>query len=268
MFIEMEIEVLIVISAFIGSILSGLFGGGAGLIFTPTIYLFLSHTHPNSSHIMQTSITTMIASLMVSGLAAIVKHHRYNYIDWKVLKWSAPLIITGSILGCFVMTHISSQSVIYVFSLATLILAVRSTRKLIFHPPQNNIGSYHGWLFRYFGSFILGLISTLSGAASFVVPYYECIGLNIKKAIGTTTAVVWLYSIFVLIFMISLGLNQDNLPPGNIGFLNYKYLWLFMIPTIPGALLGAKLANILPERKLKILFTILLYFIGSSMLVS
>lgn len=118
------------------------------------------------------------------------------------------------------------------------------------------------------GSFILGVISTLSGAASFVLPYYESIGLNIKKAIGTTTVVVWLYSIFVLIFMIFLGLHEDKLPTGNIGFLNYQYLWLFTIPTIPGALLGAKLANMLPERKLRISFTGLLYVIGFSMLVS
>ncbi|MEQ1974269.1 sulfite exporter TauE/SafE family protein [Xenorhabdus sp. SGI240] len=264
----MYIDILIIISAFIGSILSGLFGGGAGLIFTPTIYLFLSYTNPHSSYIMQTSITTMIASLMVSGLVAIVKHHKYNHIDWRVLKWSAPLIIMGSILGCFAMTVVSSQSVIYVFSLATLILAVRSTQQIISNKSQDNINRDLGWSFRYIGSVLLGLISTLSGAASFVVPYYERIGLNIKKAIGTTTVVVWLYSVFVLIFMISLGLNQNNLPPGNIGFLNYKYLWLFIIPTIPGALLGAKLANILPERRLKISFTILLYFIGLSMLFS
>ncbi len=64
----MYIDILIIISAFAGSILSGLFGGGAGLIFTPTIYLFLSYANPNSSYIMQTSITTMIASLMISGL--------------------------------------------------------------------------------------------------------------------------------------------------------------------------------------------------------
>ncbi|MBD2794291.1 sulfite exporter TauE/SafE family protein [Xenorhabdus szentirmaii] len=264
----MYIEILIIVSALVGSILSGLFGGGAGLIFTPTIYLFLSHANPGSSHIMQTSITTMIASLMVSGLVAIFKHHRYNHIDWNVLKWSAPLIIIGSVLGCFVMSYISSQVAIYFFSIATLLLAIRSTQKLASHASTNNINVTRSGSFRYLGSFILGLISTLSGSASFAVPYYENIGLNIKKSIGTTTVVVWLYSIFVLIFMISLGLNQDNLPPGNIGFLNYKYLWLFMIPTIPGALLGAKLANILPERKLKISFTILLYVIGVSMLIS
>lgn len=261
-------DVLIIIAAFFGSILAGLFGGGAGLIFTPTIYLFLSHTNPDASHIMQTSITTMIASLMLSGLVAIFKHHRYGHIDWAVLKWSSPLVIIGSVIGCFIMTYISSRSVIYFFSLATLALAVRSTKRLITPTTENNTMKDCGWSFKYLGSFILGLISTLSGAASFVLPYYEKVGLNIKKAIGTTTVVVWFYSIFVLIFMISLGLNEDKLPVGNIGFLNYEYLWLFTIPTIPGALLGAKLANILPEKKLKTSFTILLYIIGISMLIS
>ena len=94
------------------------------------------------------------------------------------------------------------------------------------------------------------------------------IGLNIKLAIGTTTVSVWLYSIFVVVIMIISGLNQNDLPSGNIGYLNCQYLLLFMSPTIPGAIIGAKLSNYLPEKKLKIAFTFLLFAIGTSMLYS
>lgn len=261
-------DFLIIASAFIGSVLAGLFGGGAGLIFTPTIFLFLSHNNPDASHIMQTSITTMIASLMLSGVVGIFKHHKYNHIDWNALKWSAPLVVLGSILGCFTMSYMSSKTIIYVFSLATIALALRTTKKLLNNENKDKKTIKASWGFKYLGSFILGLISTLSGSASFVVPYYEKLGLNIKQAIGTTTVVVWLYSVFVLVFMISLGFHENNLPAGNIGFLNYQYLWLFMIPTIPGTLLGAKISSILPERKLKISFVTLLYVIGISMLFS
>lgn len=261
-------DILIVVAAFLGSILAGLFGGGAGLIFTPTIYLFLSRANPGADHLMQTSITTMIASLMVSGLIAACKHHRYGHIDWAVLKWSSPLIIIGSVVGCFIVAYLPSHAMIYFFSLATLTLAFRSSRQLIAPATDRVVQPNNGWSFKYVGSFALGVISSLSGAASFALPYYEKIGLSIKKAIGTTTVVVWLYSIFVLIFMVFLGLHEDKLPTGNIGFLNYQYLWLLTIPTIPGALLGAKLSQVLPERKLKIAFTILLYVIGLTMLIS
>lgn len=262
------LDILVIVSAFIGSILAGLFGGGAGLIFTPTIFLFLHSIDPNANNIMQTSITTMIAALIPSGILTTIKHNKYNHIDWTVFKWSAPIICIGSSLGCFAMTRLPSQIIMYTFSFTTVILALRATYKF-FSSDKTNIKKHpeSSLAFKYIGSLILGFICTISGAASFVVPFYEKLGLNIKKAIGTTTIVVLCYSIIVLFFMILLGLKENNLPTGNIGFLNYKYLLLFMIPTFPGALLGTKLAQLLPEKKLKFLFIMLMYVIGISMLL-
>jgi len=68
--------------------------------------------------------------------------------------------------------------------------------------------------------------------------------------------------------MIISGLHQSGLPSGNIGYLNYQYLLLLMSPTIPGAIIGAKLSNYLLERNLKIAFTFLLLAIGISILYS
>lgn len=259
-----SIDILMVCAAFFGSILAGLFGGGAGLIFTPTIYLFLSHVYPNAEHIMQTSITTMIAALIPSGIVASVQHHRYAHIDWSVFKWSAPLICMGAVVGCFLMTFISSHNMMLIFSVVTLILAIRATLKLIQKHQQHAVGRTSLTL-KYVGSVILGIVSTISGAASFIVPYFEKVGLSLKESIGTTTIVVLCYSLIVLGFMIQLGLNATHLPDGNIGFLNYHYLWMLILPTFPGVLVGTKLAKLLPERKLKILFTVLLYCIGMSM---
>jgi len=260
--------ILILITAFLGSILAGLFGGGGGLIFTPAIFLFLTYKNPHASYIMQTSITTMITSMLLSGLVAAIKQHRYNQVDWKTLHWSAPLIIVGAICGCFVMMVLPSKLLTYFFASATLILAAKSAHKLYNKPLIEVSTPPTSWYFRYIGSFFLGIICTISGSASFVVQFYERIGLNIKKAIGTTTVSVWLYSIFVVLIMIISGLSQCDLPSGNVGYLNYQYLLLFMSPTIPGALVGAKLSNYLPERNLKIVFTFLLIVIGIGMMYS
>lgn len=264
----MIFSILILITAFLGSILAGIFGGGGGIIFTPAIFLFLSYKDPAASYLMQTSITTMITSMLLSGLVASFKQHHYQQIDWKTVRWSAPPIIAGAIFGCFIMILIPSRILTYFFAVATLLLALKSGLKLYSTSSQQLIHKTTSWYFRYFGSFLLGVICTVSGSASFVVQFYEHIGLKIKLAIGTTTVSVWLYSIFVVVIMIISGLNQNDLPSGNIGYLNYQYLLLFMSPTIPGAIIGAKLSNYLPDRKLKIAFTFLLLAIGISMLYS
>ncbi len=264
----MLLSLLIILAAFAGSILAGLFGGGAGLIFTPTIFLFLSYKNPHADHLMQTSITTMITAMLVSGLVSCFKQHKYKQIDWSAVRWSIVPIVIGALIGCVVMMFVSSKNLTYFFAIITLLLSVRYIFKL-YQQPKNIVLSENntGNLFKYVGSFILGIISTVSGSASFAVPFYEYAGLGIKSAIGTTTITVWVYSVFVVITMIVSGIGQSNLPAGNIGFLNYSSLLLFMLPTIPGAMLGAKLSHFLPEKTLKIGFTILLVVIGVTMLL-
>ena len=194
----MMVYILILIPAFLGSIIAGLFGGGAGLIFTPAMFLFLSHYNHNADHLMQTSITTMLTSLILAGFVASVKQQKYKHIDWNVIKWSAPFVVLGSMTGCYVMTLISSKTsktLKLIFAIAILILAARYTYTLYSknHHLKENNRNYKlsdSVILKYFGSFSLGLICTVSGAASFSVPYYQKIGLNIKLAIGTTTALL------------------------------------------------------------------------------
>lgn len=259
-----------IVLAFLGSILAGLFGGGAGLIVTPSIYMLLNYSNPQASGLMQTSITTMVGSLILAGFIGIYKHAKYDHIEWPVVKKSVPWVMVGAALGCFAMSHISNSAMVLIFAIATLVLALRSTLQLRRKNSSPNAGESHSSYSpgsMYGGSFLLGIVSTLSGAASFAVPYYEYLGLTIKKAIGTTTVIVLLYSIVDLVFMISIGWHVHHLPAHNIGFLNYYYLILFLIPTIPGTLLGAKWARVLPTYYLKLFFTVLLYVIGISMLV-
>ncbi len=277
---------LLFLTAFVGSFVAGLLGGGAGLIMTPAIFWFLSYQNPHADYLMQTSIVTMVTALMLSGVVAIKKHHDYRHIDWQAVRYTTLWIIIGTLCGCWLMVAISSKQMNYVFAIATLVIACRyivqmiqasrnaKTSKLHNIQDDNRTGhieqSMQGYgtsIFQVIGGVVLGVVSTVSGAASFVVPYYEHLGLDIKKAIGTTTVVVWLYSIIVTIVMIISALSLKNLPQGNIGFLNYKYLLVLTLPTIPGIMLGAKLTSVLPEKIIRVGFIILLLCIAVAMLL-
>ncbi len=268
---------LLLLAAFLGSVLAGLLGGGAGLIMTPTIFWFLSYQNPNADYLMQTSIVTMVTALMFSGIIGIKKHHDYQHIDWQTVRYSTLWVLFGTIIGCWLMFEISSQQLNIIFAVATLVIAcryilqLRQTSYRYLKPPHlskdKNLTGYCQNAYQTIAGIALGIISTISGAASFVVPYYEHLGLDIKKAIGTTTVVVWLYSLVILVVMVVSGLNAENLPEGNIGFLNYRYLLLLTLPTIPGFILGAKLTKILPEKVIKISFIILLFCIAIAMLL-
>lgn len=268
---------LLLLAAFFGSVLAGLLGGGAGVIMTPAIFWFLSYQNPNADYVMQTSIVTMAATLTLSGILGIKKHHDYQHIDWQMVRYSTLWVVLGTILGCWLMFEISSRQLNIIFAVSTLIIACRyvlqlrtvSYRSVVkAHLIKDKTLTGHCQSgYQTIGGVVLGVISTISGAASFVVPYYEHLGLNIKQAIGTTTVVVWLYSLVIIAVMVVSGLNADNLPTGNIGFLNYRYLLLLTLPTIPGFVLGAKLTKMLPEKVIKISFIILLFCIAVAMLL-
>ncbi len=268
---------LLLLAAFFGSVLAGLLGGGAGLIMTPTIFWFLSYQNPNADYVMQTSIVTMVTALMFSGLIGIKKHHDYRHIDWQTVRYSTLWVLLGTTIGCWLMFEISSRQLNIIFAVATLIIACRyvlQLRQISLRSAVNShlikdktLTSYCQNRYQTIGGVALGAISTISGSVAFMLPYYEHLGLDIRKAIGTTSIVAWLYSLVILVVMVISGLNADNLPAGNIGFLNYRYLLLLTLPTIPGFMLGAKLTKMLPEKVIKISFIILLFCIAIAMLL-
>jgi uncharacterized membrane protein YfcA len=233
-----------------GGIISGLFGGGSGIVFVPGFFSMLSYYYPNSDHLMQTSISTGFASSIFIGLFASRKQIKYGYVKLAPLKATFPYIISGSIIGVYLMTIIPSKKLKVFFGIVLFLVAVWMTKRLLLPVKQKRISSIQKILL----GALAGLCTVLSGVSAFFVPFFIRYGLEIKGAIGSSTIVTFSLTLIMSIMTILLGLHASNLPPHSLGYLNLDILLAGILPSIVGATIGSKLTHVLPMKPLQYIY--------------
>ena len=257
---------LIIYSALVGflaSCLSSIFGGGFGLLSVPAIFWIISHFFPEVTQTMQMTIATGSLCSIPLGIIASYKQIGYKNFDFTLYKNVIIFMTTGALVGAFIATIVSSDWLKYLFAIIVLMAAVWL---LILKPQQKNKPIPTTPLFRLFSSGVGG-ISTLTGVSVFSVPFFVIYGIEIKKAIGTSTVVVFTYSTIAGIWMICLGLPTMGISWYNFGYANLAIFSSALIPSIIGGLTGAKLVNVLPSQLLKKIFILMMFIVSISMLI-
>ena len=123
-----SLTVLIIIVSTLAGFVSGVFGGGAGLINVLGFYLLLAYYYPDSSHIMQVAIASGVSSSILLGLIASMKQYKYRQVCNHTLKRVLPSVALGGTLGVFLMALISSYSL--------KILKTPQKFKIVYNTPE------------------------------------------------------------------------------------------------------------------------------------
>jgi len=251
-----------ILIGFFASFISALFGGGAGLITVPTIYWLLSHYTTNHHHLMQITVTTGASIAIPIGVIATLRHYRYHNIDKTALTSTLFPVLFGAAMGTMLLTVIDSHTLKLYFGIMVIFMAFWVLR---FNPERGNV--YHlSKLKLKFISALVGLISMTVGVSVFTVPFLMKIGLPFKKAIGTSTVLVFGYSILGALSLIALGIAIAGISPGRVGYLYAPIFLSAIIPAIIGSILGAKLAHILPQHIIKYCFVAMMVIAGMLMI--
>jgi len=90
----------------VSGIVSGLFGVGGGIVMVPAMVLLLS---PPIRDIKQ-AVGTSLLVIIPTALMGSYKHFTQGNIEWRTALALAPLAITGSYLGAWLTTQISSAN--------------------------------------------------------------------------------------------------------------------------------------------------------------
>lgn len=255
-----------IILGFLASFVSALFGGGSGLIFVPGIFWLLVHCHMGHAYLMQTTLATGFCLSIPIGFVSSMRQLRYKNIDFASFKYYWPWIIGGALVASILILFFHTHFLKIYFSIMILLTAAWLFRRRAI--PAQNITPVH-WPapFKRLGGFMVGLISISMGVSVFIVPFLIKMGLELRRAIGTSTVLVFLYSIVTSISVIISGLHLHGLPHSNFGLVNIPITLAALIPTIIGSLIGAKLVNVIPQEKLKLLFVIMMTIVGLLMLI-
>lgn len=233
--------------------LSGQFGIGGAALSTPLLRIWL-----NVSPYL--ALGTTLPPILPGAIAGVVTYNRFNFVDKKILPRMVLGGLIGVLVGSFITPFISPHFLMFLTAILLLLISFR------FFIPKKKERKERGKRSIFIG-FLEGLVSEVGifevgagagflsgllgiGGGFILIPgmvYF--LGVEVKKAFGTSLAVIpflVLPASFIHYFL---------------GHISLELAFWLTLGTVPGAMLGARVAVKAPSQVLRYLFgTFLLLF--------
>jgi len=213
---------------FVG-LLGGMFGFGGSSLSTPILRVFFS-VPPYFA------LASPLPMTLLSSAIATKRYHEEGLVDWDTVKKMLVVMIPGSFLGAYFTKYLSGQVLMLLTAAFLIYVAVR----FILPSHRKNgvdINIYHMLAGGFFIGFVSGLLA--NGGGIFVVPVLVLLGVELKKAIGTSMAIVF----FVVIPSVAVHWY--------LGHIDWLITLALSIGALPGAYVGTIATLKIPREKLQ-----------------
>ncbi len=246
-------------------VMAGLLGIGGGLIVVPALLFMLPAAGIDANISMHIALATSLASIIATSGSSALNHFRLGNVDMFVVKWLMPGVVVGGFLGANVAEWIPSQHLPRVFGVIVLLLAIQMLFSI--HGKASN--SMPGSTATMFYGTGIGVISSLAGigGGSLSVPFLNRHGIEMRKAVGSSSVCGCLIAISGMVGFILHGYKIEDLPAYSIGYVYLPALIAIASTSMLTTRIGAKLATSLPTPTLKKIFALFLMFVAGTMLL-
>ena len=99
---------LIAIGGF-AEFLAGLLGVGGGIVLVPAFFYAFQSFGYDGSQLMQVSLATSLATIIVTSIRSMQSHHKKGAVDWLILRQWAPGIAVEALFGVALAANLQSQ---------------------------------------------------------------------------------------------------------------------------------------------------------------
>ncbi len=249
-----------------GGILAGLLGVGGGIVIVPALYLALSATDLAEGMAMQVAVATSLATIVFTAFSSSRAHNRRGAVDHALLRRWSPWIVAGVIAGSLLGAVVDGRAMVAVFACVATVVAVnmllgRSAAKPEPRQPAPVVWAATG--------VAAGGISALMGigGGTVCVPVLSFLGYDIRRAVGTSSALGLVIGLPATIIYIVAGLGVDDLPPFSLGYVNLLAVAVITPFTVYFATVGARIAHAIPMRALRMCFGLFLALTAARMFI-
>lgn len=245
---------------------SGLLGVGGGFLIVPLQYFLLKSIGVDPDLAMLISLGTSLAIIIPTSLSGAYRHSKsLNNIIGPGIRLGIFGII-GGVIGGFVASGLPSRVLEIIFGCLLLFIAVnniininkeREDAKI----PFNTLSMAIIGLVVGFSSGLLGV----GGGIFLIAILTALLGFSMIEAIGTSSVFISLTAIggFLSYVVSGWGVNTFPYSIGYVSIINFALIACFSVPL---ASIGAKFAHKLPQKKLKIVFSVLVLYMALKML--
>ncbi|AWX16069.1 hypothetical protein CEP48_07755 [Mergibacter septicus] len=249
----------------IAGFFAGLFGIGGGIIIVPTLTYLLPHIGVPSQAVIPTALGTSLATIIITGFSSAQRHHKLGNIVWPVLTTFIPSLMVSIFIAGLFVSHLPRNISSKIFACIMIYLSIKMFLSI---KPKNIIQKKLTKLSSIVGGIIIGAISSASGigGGSFIVAFLNSRGVEMKKAIGTSSVCAMFLGISGTISYALAGLSNSNMPDYSFGYIYLPAVIGITLTSFVTSKLGASTTNRLPVATLKKAFSVLLALIVLKMM--
>ena len=242
------------IAASVAGFMAGLLGVGGGIIMVPALYYAFTVLDFDLTTRMHISVGTSLAIIVPTSIISAKTHMEHKAVDINLVKSFGIFIVLGVIGGTFLAVNLRTSDFILFFSIMALLVGfffIFFRDKFLENPKKikDSIKNISG--------VAVGFISVLLGigGGSLMVPFMRTFGYDIRKSIGTASAIGILIAISGTITMITGGEIINNIStPYTIGYINLFGFIVFVPVTMLMARKGAKAVYTIDKKLLSKIF--------------
>ncbi len=245
---------------------SGLLGVGGGFLIVPLQYFLLKYIGVEPNLAMLISIGTSLAIIIPTALSGAHRHTRtMDGIIEPGIRLGIFGIIGGAI-GGFVASGLPSRVLEIIFGCLLLFVVIKNLidinkEKEEAKIPFNLVSTVIIGLLVGFSSGLLGI----GGGVFLIAILTTLLGFSLIEAIGISSIFISLTAIGGFLSYIVSGWGVSTFPYsiGYVSIINFIFIAGFSVPL---ASIGAKVAHKVPQKKLKIVFSVLVLYMALKML--
>ena len=258
----MKLLFVLGIAAAVAGFMAGLLGVGGGIIMVPALYYAFTVLEFDILTRMHLAVGTSLAIIIPTSIISTRTHMEYDAVDFKMVKSFGIFILIGVIAGTFLAVNLKTPNLVLFFSIFAFIVGlffIFLREKLMENPKKisNLIKNVSGTIIGFI-SVPLGI-----GGGSLMVPFMRTFGYDIRKSIGTASAVGFLIAVSGTITMITGGKIINNVnTPFSIGYINLLGFIVFVPVTMLMARIGAKAVYKINKKLLSKIFGIFLIIVS------
>lgn len=245
---------------------SGLLGVGGGFLIVPLQYFLLKYIGVEPDLAMLISLGTSLAIIIPTSISGAYRHSRtLDNIKRPGLKLGVFGIIGGAI-GGFTASGLSSNVLEIIFGCLLLFVAVNNVININKERedariPFNLLSTGIIGLLVGFSSGLLGI----GGGVFLIAILTSLLGFSMIEAIGISSIFISLTAVggFLSYMLSGWGVSTFPYSIGYVSVINFIVIACF---SVPFASIGAKFAHRVPQKKLKIIFSVLVLYMALKML--
>ena len=240
---------------------AGLFGIGGGLISVPFLFFLFDSLNIEKDYIMHLSVGTSFSITILTSLSSVMTHRKNKAFNFNIVLNYGTFVVIGVFIGTLLATFLKSKSLVLFFSVIVFCfgayLMLKNENKKIITKIT------------FFKKLILGIISGVICApmgitgAMMNVPILRYFGYPINVAIGCSSGIGFMISLFGAIGFFISGFYLDVDLPLSIGFINIPAFLIFIPITTVMARVGANTVHRMNKIKVQRFFGIFLYVVGT-----